>query len=1159
MQTADPIKNQTQNISTQNQSQQNKNVIAKNISDVSIGNNFKNLNQNQNVQNLNSSQTPNQNTNSNQNINLPTTNSNTSLSFYESLNPFQNQNLAQGSANFPSKEYFNFQFFKRQMSSQSSDVDFGVGEREYLNDFFAARFNSVLSKDSSKQQSNIIKQSADRISCDFDEKRDNLSTNLENKDEQSQVFLTRANSACLNKCSNYIPKTFYFQRNNSNKQSLFLKNNNNLNNNINNEQNLLLRYYGNSGDYNMKSNHTLNKNKFLDVVNDKDGEDDEEDDEDDGEDGCILTNKEEEDFSLNYISRKSTQTLTLPKTTFTLVHRNSSHLLNNDKNKLSLEKGSEEKENINKKKLPPVKTKTYCGASKNNLNHGNEIDENEEKESNQEDKTNKEDSEFFDESKSNNDNEDKNDNEKSNNDAKNDEHEKNKKDNNNSSYSDGNDVPLFSELKNFKSKSNKNDSSNNDNNTNNDNNDINNYFFDKNKNMNNMNLNQNNASNNLNMLNMQNMPKQNNNNNFVPYQLNQNQIGNKFPPNYNTLPIMMGNMNQQPNNYPMTSEGKLIKEMQNLKLNNNIMNTLNNINTQQNYRNNNNNFGMNPSSDSTDDLLKNVNNYIKDQTGCRFIQKKIDENPMISNKLFEILYQDLSPMCRDLFGNYVVQKILENINPKYLIKFIELISKDFLNLAMSTYGTRVIQKILEIVAIKSNVNINLDKEIHEQCFKLINNHITKNIVELSSNNNSSHIIIKYVNEIRYPRNIQLFNEVYKNFIPLCKDKHGCCVIQKCIDLGSPEQKNKLLELSNLNCSGLISDQFGNYVIQFVVGLNTKIVNQKVYQVLKNNLCLLCKEKYASNVIEKFLANKSEESQEIINILLKDEKMLHELIIDQFGNYIIQRILVLVEGENRSLLITYIVQWYPEIKALPFGPRLISKLHERYQEFTLLVTQNYGWDTTQEIASYLHLNGPKFNNNNINKNNYNNNININNFNNMIDNLNQTKFIKRVQTMPEMLNNLGNNVLANRTNNNNCMNFKNKSNVGNINFIQMNNYMLSPGLNNNQNNPRLAVNNSQLFPNFNNINNLNNNINNYQLMKEFNRMNSGTNNNIFFQRESQQNYFNDINNNLINRMNTLGTNNGNNIPFNVQFNGNGNNNQNMLNYQQYLNMAFPNIKK
>ena len=205
MQTSEPTKKQTQNSSIPNQTQQNKIPITKNMSDLSQGNNFKNINQNQNIQNINLSQPLNQNINTNQNLNGNKTNSNTNLSIHESQNSFQNPNInnPQGSGNFPSKEYFNFQFFKRQMSSQSSDVDFGAGEKEGLNDFFAARFNSVLSKDSSKQQSNNnIKQSVDRISCDFDVNRENLSTNLENKDEQSQVFLTRANSACLNKCSN---------------------------------------------------------------------------------------------------------------------------------------------------------------------------------------------------------------------------------------------------------------------------------------------------------------------------------------------------------------------------------------------------------------------------------------------------------------------------------------------------------------------------------------------------------------------------------------------------------------------------------------------------------------------------------------------------------------------------------------------------------------------------------------------------------------------------------------------------------------------------------------------------------------------------------------------------------------------------------------------
>ena len=94
----------------------------------------------------------------------------------------------------------------------------------------------------------------------------------------------------------------------------------------------------------------------------------------------------------------------------------------------------------------------------------------------------------------------------------------------------------------------------------------------------------------------------------------------------------------------------------------------------------------------------------------------------------------------------------------------------------------------------------------------MNKYITEYIVAFSSNNISSQIIIKYLNEIKYPPNEPLHTEVYNNFIPLCKNKHDYCVIQKCIKLGNIDQKNKLLELSNLNCDDLISNHFGNYVI-----------------------------------------------------------------------------------------------------------------------------------------------------------------------------------------------------------------------------------------------------------------------------------------------------------------------------------------------------------
>ena len=62
-----------------------------------------------------------------------------------------------------------------------------------------------------------------------------------------------------------------------------------------------------------------------------------------------------------------------------------------------------------------------------------------------------------------------------------------------------------------------------------------------------------------------------------------------------------------------------------------------------------------------DDFLKNVFLYTKDQQGCRYIQKKIEEIPSISNNLFNLLYNDILLMSRDLFGNYVIQKIIENL------------------------------------------------------------------------------------------------------------------------------------------------------------------------------------------------------------------------------------------------------------------------------------------------------------------------------------------------------------------------------------------------------------------------------------------------------------------------------------------------------------------
>ena len=1038
---------------------------------------------------------------------------NNSFSLYDAQSSFyQNMNVSQsksGNNNIQlPKEYFNCAFFTRKMSSKSSDVDV-VPSKEPANDFLKFRLGSNFSKDCFQIQ-NIFHKPEEEMSSDLDLKIDNM------KDDPSQLFAKRAKSAVEPKKSNFVLKSSFFDK----KTGDAMIQENKIFNNNTNKDNLLLKYYSiNQPDYNKVKNQ--NFKKLLDNVNER--EDDDYEDEDNEEDNDSLKEKEDNNFIL-------TKKKTAP---FKLVHRVSQDpvTINNIDENLSMSKKNE-----------ISRVNTFSAKKTMNLyNNGFMIDSDDNKKENEDNEEDDDSNNTIDENCFKNDNcKNKDDEQVFNNDNFNNNNNENntiKNDVNENLNNINNNSNILNNIFNINNNNvvNNNTVNNNDINQNNTiaNNNTMNYLF------NNQNINTNNNNNqmllNYNNNNNSNMPGitfNPNTNTFMNSQFgqNNNQFNNINQMNINNPLLNLNNtninnlnnnnlINNQNNNlnyYPI-NETPLINEMNKLQISNN------NSNNETSTNNSNNNSqtkqqSINYANPDINDLLSNISTYIKNQTGCRFIQNQIDKNPSLSNSIFDSLYYDLYSMSSDLFGNYVVQKLLENIDPQHLLSFMELISKDFSKLAISNYGTRVVQKLLEIVSTYSETNNANFKDIYIKCFKSINFHIIKDLVGLSSNNNSSHIIIKYVNEIRYPRNVELFEEVYNNFIPLSKDKYGCCVIQKCIDSGNEEQKNKLLELCNSNCENLISDQFGNYVIQFVVCLDLKIVNQKILEILKNNLCSLCKEKYASNVIEKFLVKKSDESKEVINILLNDEKVVHELIIDKYGNYIIQRILSLIDNETRSNLIHKIVALYQEIKNLPFGPRIISKLHERYQEFTMLVTKYYGNETFQETLPYLHLNNYKNNNqfsNLLNSMNANNNPNLimnNNFNGTL--INNNSEFNNYQMRP----------------NNNCMNFKNKSNIGNINFIQMNNYMI-PGAHNQ--NP----------------------YNNNELMKNY----GGNQNNNYYQQQNQNVYgLNDMNNQMMNNMgnnNMFNQGNESNIGSNFLMN-----NQNQLNYQNLMNMNnYPNMQQ
>lgn len=65
-------------------------------------------------------------------------------------------------------------------------------------------------------------------------------------------------------------------------------------------------------------------------------------------------------------------------------------------------------------------------------------------------------------------------------------------------------------------------------------------------------------------------------------------------------------------------------------------------------------------------------------------------------------------------------------------------------------------------------------------------------------------------------------------------RHGCCVIQRCIDHASEDQRAYLTDEIARNAFSLVTDPFGNYVVQYVLDLN---MDQMIRKVCKLTVCM----------------------------------------------------------------------------------------------------------------------------------------------------------------------------------------------------------------------------------------------------------------------------------------------------------------------------------
>jgi hypothetical protein len=234
-----------------------------------------------------------------------------------------------------------------------------------------------------------------------------------------------------------------------------------------------------------------------------------------------------------------------------------------------------------------------------------------------------------------------------------------------------------------------------------------------------------------------------------------------------------------------------------------------------------------------EDLQGEILSLCKDQHGCRYLQKKLEEgDPTHRDMIFRETYGHFPELMIDPFGNYLCQKLLEHATEEQRSAIIDSVANDLVGISLNMHGTRAVQKMVDFLAQPRQ-----PKQIRTLIYAL-----SVNVVALIKDLNGNHVIQKCLNKLIPEDNQFIYNAIATNLIEVATHRHGCCVLQRSIDHASPGQRVQLVTEIIFNSLYLVQDPFGNYVIQYILDLNDARFSEPLIRTFVGNVCSLSVQK-----------------------------------------------------------------------------------------------------------------------------------------------------------------------------------------------------------------------------------------------------------------------------------------------------------------------------
>lgn len=327
---------------------------------------------------------------------------------------------------------------------------------------------------------------------------------------------------------------------------------------------------------------------------------------------------------------------------------------------------------------------------------------------------------------------------------------------------------------------------------------------------------------------------------------------------------------------------------------------------------------------SIEDVQGRIYSLARTQAGCRSLQKLLDKTPSCFKIIFSELQDHIGTLVSDPFGHHLCLRLIDYIEEHEMREILlQKLKEDLVAVSLSVHGTRVIQKLLEMMQTPLELQIVQDA-------------MSMYVITLAKDVYGMHVILRCLHRIpppaednAGPSNQFIFNEITKNIVSVATHKHGCCVVQWCIDYATPAQRKILVTVVVNNSLELAQDAFGNYVVQQIMDPTHPEVLKKLVSHLQGSVNKLAVQKFSSIVIEKCLEyTESTQQMQIINELVNPAK-LPRLLQDPYANYVIQKALSVTRQENFQKVVEVIRPHLESLSVTPFGKRIKTQMIRRF--------------------------------------------------------------------------------------------------------------------------------------------------------------------------------------------------------------------------------------